>query len=308
MIPTFNPSPEILAETLRSVLRQAPPAQSMQIEVIDDCSPSRKTTEIVQAVAGNRIDVHCEPKNLGIARIWNRCVERAKGEYVHILHQDDVIEPGFYQALEAGFRRHPNAGAAFTRHAYADEKGKHTRFSFSELASPGILDSYIEALVTRECIQCAAIAVRRSTYEKIGGFNESLTHALDWEMWIRIASSFPIYYHPEVLASWRMHPDSTTSGQIRSGENIRDIAKAIAIWRGYVSSGQDLARTAARRYARLALDLADYLSRNGYSGAPQLDAALQCDSSPIVRFHALKLRIKWRLRPWYRLATGRQGR
>jgi len=123
MIPVYNPPLPYLEETLRCVLDQEAGADQMQIEVIDDASPNGAPTEFIRQLAGERVTVHCEPRNLGLAGIWNRCIERARGEWVHILHQDDLVFPGFYQSLRTGAEKYPEAGAALCRHAYCDESG-----------------------------------------------------------------------------------------------------------------------------------------------------------------------------------------
>jgi glycosyltransferase involved in cell wall biosynthesis len=123
MIPAYNARPDYLEETLRSILAQAPDPQQMQIEVVDDCSPDGGPMESVRLVAGDRVKVHREPKNLGLAKIWNRCIERAQGEWVHILHQDDVVMPGFYDALRKGIESDPGVGAAFVRHVTINPNG-----------------------------------------------------------------------------------------------------------------------------------------------------------------------------------------
>jgi hypothetical protein len=84
------------------------------------------------------------------------------------------------------------------------------------MPSPGLLQNFVEPLVTAERVQCAAVEVRRSSYEQLGGFNPDLKHALDWAMWIRIASKFPFFYEPKILACWRSHSGATTSRQIRT--------------------------------------------------------------------------------------------
>src|ERR1019366_5593925 len=89
MIPCYNARPDYLAAALRSVLQQDPGKTVMQIEVIDDCSPDGTPVELVLKIAGDRVTVHREEKNLGLAGSWNRCIERAQGKWVHILHQDD---------------------------------------------------------------------------------------------------------------------------------------------------------------------------------------------------------------------------
>ena len=296
MIPTYNPRADYLEETLWSVLKQDPGPDQMQIEVIDDASPNGAPTEFIRKLAGERVTIHCEPRNLGLAGIWNRCIERAQGEWVHILHQDDLVFPGFYQSLRSGVERFPQAGAALCRHAYCDESGHWHRLSILETPSPGLLENFVGPLATAERVACPAIAVRRSTYEQLGGFNPDLKHALDWEMWIRIASKSPFFYEPKILACWRNHADATTSQQIRSGENIRDIAKAIGIWSSYLPEGeaQRLAEIAAKRFSYEGFWMAQHLlEQNDFEASlNQLDAALECKSTFRLQLSAAKIRAK----------------
>jgi hypothetical protein len=296
MIPVYNAPLQYLEETLRCVLDQDAGADQMQIEVIDDASPNGAPTEFVRRIAGERIKVYCEPRNLGLAEIWNRCIERARGKWVHILHQDDLVFPGFYQSLRTGAEKYPEAGAAFCRHAYCDESGHWHRLSILEMPSPGLLQNFVEPLVTAERVACPAIAVRRSTYEQLGGFNPNLKHALDWEMWIRIASKYPFLYEPKILACWRNHAGATTSLQIRTGENIRDIAKAIGIWSSYLSEkdAKRLSVCALQHFAQSALGMAAGLLRqNDFEGSlNQVSAALVCKNTFRLQLSAAKIRMK----------------
>jgi glycosyltransferase involved in cell wall biosynthesis len=313
MIPVYNPPLQYLEETLRCVLDQDVGAGEMQIEVIDDASPNGAPIEFVRKIAGERIKVHCEPRNLGLAGIWNRCIERARGEWVHILHQDDLVFPGFYQSLRSGVESFPEAGAALCRHAYCDENGHWHRLSILEMPSPGLLQNFVEPLVTAERVACPAIAVRRSTYEQLGGFNPDLKHALDWEMWIRIASKSVFFYEPKILACWRNHAGAITSRQIRSGENIRDIAKAIRIWSSYLpeNDAKRLSVRARQQFAQSALGMAaELLRQNDFEGSlNQASAALVCNNTFRLQLSAAKIRmkahakriLKWRDRGWHPL-------
>src|ERR1700722_8896884 len=91
MIPTYNANLAHLEEALRSVLNQDAGKSVMQIEVVDDGSYGGAPAEFVRRIAGDRVTVHPEEKNLGLAGVWNRCIERAQGQWVHILHQDDFV-------------------------------------------------------------------------------------------------------------------------------------------------------------------------------------------------------------------------
>src|SRR5947208_12120355 len=112
MIPTYNPRADYLEETLNSILQQDPGPEQMQIEVIDDCSTDDTPCEITGRVGGGRVTFHAEPQNLGLANCWNRCIERARGHWVHILHQDDIVLPSFYDRMRKGADR-SDAGAIF---------------------------------------------------------------------------------------------------------------------------------------------------------------------------------------------------
>ncbi|MEI9864573.1 MAG: glycosyltransferase family A protein [Limisphaerales bacterium] len=108
MIPAYNPGRNYLEQTIRSVLKQDPGPEQMQIEVVDDCSPKVDVAALVQEIAGERVSVSRTPKNLGLAGCWNTCIERSRGKWVHILHQDDFLAPGFYDALRQLTERHPS--------------------------------------------------------------------------------------------------------------------------------------------------------------------------------------------------------
>lgn len=307
IVPTYNPIKDYLEQTLRGVLAQDPGPDQMRIEVIDDCSPSVDVAAMVQEIAGDRVKVFRSPVNRGLAGCWNTCIERAHGEWIHILHQDDLVFPGFYESLRRGIEANPQVGAACCRHSYCDENGHWHRLSILEMASSGVLPRFVEPLIREERFQCAAITVRRSTYEQIGGFNPNLSHTLDWEMWIRIANKFPIFYEPKILASWRNHSNATTSHQIRSGENIRDHAKAISIWKNHLleDEGQRLSAIALNRSAEAGLWMARHLlAQNDFEGCVnQVNAALVCKSTFRFWIAATKIRVKAHIK---RLTTAKQ--
>ena len=228
MIPTYNRT-RYLEKTLRSVLEEDPGPREMQIEVVDDASTSGDAEAMVWRIGGGRVSFFRQAHNLGIMANWNSCVERSVGRWVHILHNDDVVLPGFYERLRNGLIDRDDIGAAFCRYALIDENDSWLGISELERSTPGILQDFIEKIGVTQKVQCAAITVRRTVYEKLGGFRGDLPHAGDWEMWKRIAVSYPFWYEPTVLAAFRVHSRSYTQVLIRSGETIADVGRCIAI-------------------------------------------------------------------------------
>jgi hypothetical protein len=284
MIPCYNARPDYLEAVLHSVLQQDPGKTVMQIEVIDDCSPDGAPLELVRKIAGNRVTVHREGKNLGLAGSWNRCIERAQGKWVHILHQDDLLLPGFYEKLKAGTDSPEAPGLLYCRHAFMDAEGRQSWLSNLDAEKSGCLKEALPHLTRAQMIQTPAVVVRRSAYKTLGGFRPDLCFTLDWEMWCRIAVQFPVWYEPEVLACYRVHPNTVTSRLIAEGRDIEDIQKCITIISGYLADpkiGAEVRQSALKRYALLAMDNAEALLDGGKLGAAlrQIRGALCCDFS-----------------------------
>lgn len=270
MIPTYNPNPEYLEKTLRSILEQDLGVDQMQIEVIDDRSTQNDPEELVRKV-GQGISFYRQPKNLGLIGNWNACISRARGHLVHILHQDDVVKPGFYRRLEAAFVQEPSIGAAFCRYFYMDEKGCERDLSLLERETPGVIPNWIERIAVMQRIECPSIVVKREVYEKLGGFCQEAHYAADWEMWKRIAAHYSVWYEPELLASYRSHSSSETSRLIKSGANIADTLKAIEISQSYLPTtiSTELSNQARENCAFKALNIARHMLSKG-----DVDAAI----------------------------------
>jgi hypothetical protein len=173
---------------------------------------------------------------------------------VHILHQDDFVLPGFYEVLRKGTER-SDAGAIFCRYAVANSKGQWIGISELHREYAGLLDDWHARLTVRQLIQCPAIAVRRLVYEQLGGFLPRLHYVLDWEMWQRIASQFPFWFEPSILACYRLHGSSATSRLRLDAADVRDVREMIDLTMTYHSAarGRALARKARSRYAEEAV-------------------------------------------------------
>lgn len=290
MVPTFEPDPLFLAETLESVLCQDPGEEIMQIQLVDDCSEGFDPAEFLQGRLAGRVRWLRQPKRVGIACNWNMCVRSALGEWVHILHQDDLVRPEFYSRFEEAIRNEDKYGAVVGQTEFIDDRGRVRATAFPGDLSGGILEDWVEHVFVLLRIQAAAIAVRREAYEHLGGFDESFEYAMDWDMWMRLAISYPIYYEPRARACWRDHSGSTTRRLMHSGQNMREIERCIE--RGEQLMPAEIASEAGRRarivYTQIAVDNAiKIIRRSGdlTSSVRQFAAARRLtSSSEIARY------------------------
>ena len=82
-----------------------------------------------------------------------------------------------------------------------------------------------------------SIVVRRDVYEALGGFDDRLRCSEDWEMWVRIAARYPVWYETEPLALYRMHANSNTGRHVRTAEDIRYTREAIDLFEALPATG-----------------------------------------------------------------------
>ena len=236
MIPCWNPDPRLLRETIESVLAAGiaggtAPGE-MQIALVDDGSPGFDGGQFLREAGFAGIEFHRGDGHRGIAGNWNRCVALARGQWVHILHQDDRIRPGFYAAMARGIAREPSIGAAFCQHVFIDEAGELVRHGHMPDRPAGILYDWLTHVYVNLTIQCAAIVLRRDVPEALGGFDPALVYALDADMWQRLALAYPIWYEPEALAEQRLHAASQSSTLQASRRKWREIALILQRMKG----------------------------------------------------------------------------
>jgi hypothetical protein len=229
MIPVYNRI-TYLEATLKSVLDQDPGAEEMQIEVIDDASTEADPEPLVRRLGGSRVGFVRHPRNVGLVANFNCCVERSVGQWVHILHSDDLVLPGFYQRLRVGVETRSNIAAALCRWAAMDEAGNRRAASPPDMERPGVLDrGWVERLLVSNGLRTPAIVVRRSVYEQIGGYDLRLHFTSDWDMWKRIAVQYPVWYEPAILACHREHAGSETSRLMSAGRDMKDFRRSISL-------------------------------------------------------------------------------
>lgn len=230
MIPNHN-GDEFLPKALLSVLEQAPAPTKMQIEVIDDGSTKGDASKIVDRLGKGRAGFYAHPKNRGIAATFNTCIERARGRWVHILHCDDWVNPGFYEAMEGFIKATPEVGAAMCRTFLVDEQERiHQLYRRPpDVLDEGIIPGAGRLLKTLNFIPTPSIVVRRDVYEQVGGFAPSLAHAADWEMWMRVADAAPFAYVDQPLASYRVTADQHSLQSATSGEAMDEYLRAVGL-------------------------------------------------------------------------------
>jgi glycosyltransferase involved in cell wall biosynthesis len=296
MIPAYN-CLSYLRETIESVLAQDPGPTHMQIAVVDDCSTDGDVAALVQGISRGRVDYFRQPFNVGSLRNFETCLNLATGHWVHLLHGDDRVAPGFYTEIATLFQQHPEAGAAFTNTAdlFMRPTGAELKDRSPIAPKAALLPNLLLMLAEGQQLETPSIVVKRSVYEQLGSFF-AVHYGEDWEMWARIAAHFPVAYSPKCLAQYRyLNTTSISHRYIREGQNIRDITKVITIINQYLPAEhrKSLKNSALRNYAIYCLSLVDELYPTDKRAAfAQIRGALKMSQHSAIIYWSLKAYFK----------------
>ena len=224
VIPAHNCA-ELLVPCLQSVLGQVSHRDDVEVVVVDDGS-SDDPAAVVTRVGSGRVRLVRNERPLGAVPNFNRCLGEARGEYVHLLHGDDLVLPGFYEAMDAALAG-PRVAAAFCRTQHVDAVGTPIAVTRSYVPGGGVWPDALRHLGSANRVAAPSIVVKASTYAAVGGFDESLPHAADWDMWARAATAGDVYFVDRVLAQYRVHGANDTSKRLRTGANMEERYRAM---------------------------------------------------------------------------------
>jgi len=263
MIPTHNCA-GYLRETLASVLAQDPGPEQMQIEVIDDCSTKDDPEAVVAELGRGRVIFTRNPRNLGPTQTFNVCIERARGQWVHILHGDDAVLPGLYDEVRRAVAVRPDLVMVAGPLVMIDEHGRWVAVigpKGPELG--GVFEDFLRAEAVEQQLQYAGVVVKREAYERVGGFCTVFGHTQDMDMWFRLGEVGPVWCTRRPYGLFRIHAASDTGRQMVLGTNMHEEV---------IATRMNLSRLAARSL-QAPTDWRQRLAQRAYRNARKLHRA-----------------------------------
>lgn len=202
-----------IEECLASVYKQTYP--ELELVLIDDGSPDN-TFEIASAFLEKYKDrfrriVLERNENRGVSANSNTCIERCRGEWVHLLGSDDVLYPDKVESIQNAIAQwdSPRLALVYADADIIDEHGKVRTAERKTGCQPLAPDEKAYRwLFYKNVIPNPTVALRRSAFLQIGGFNPALPLE-DIDCWLRLAAHFSLARVPETLACYRKHPGNS---------------------------------------------------------------------------------------------------
>ncbi|MEH2170367.1 MAG: glycosyltransferase [Nostoc sp.] len=207
IIPTYN-NEKTIKYTIQSVLNQT--FTDLELIVINDGSED-STLEVVTKIQDSRIKVFSY-SNAGGNISRNRGLHHAVGEFVSFLDADDLWTPDKLQSQLKALQENITAKVAYSWTDYIDENGQFL-LSGKRINVNG--NGYEKLLLNNFLENGSNPLISKKALITLGGFDESLSAAQDWDMWLRLASNFDFICVPSVQILYRISANSVSSNLVR---------------------------------------------------------------------------------------------
>lgn len=177
VIPCYNQE-DYIEETVESVLKQS--YSPIEIIIVNDGSTDH-SHDVIQKILGKNPEIkYIELKNGGVSRARNKGIEKALGKYILPLDADDLIEKDYISLAIAEFNTDPELVVVTAQ----------GRFFGREEGDWNLADFSMKKMLHGNVIFCPSI-FKKSDWQKIGGFDESMNHLEDWDYYIRLTALNP---------------------------------------------------------------------------------------------------------------------
>lgn len=191
-----------LRNAIESVLRQTLPA--WECVIVDDGSTDT-TPVILAGLSDPRFHV-IRRERIGRGRALNLACSSARAPYLAVLDADDEWLPDRLAKQVAFLESHPEVGIVGAGVFEVHECDGEVVYRVTRLY-PRDHAAIARALARYTAFCHSAMMVRKSVWETVGGYDESLPCSLDYDFWTRAMRVTQAANLPEVLVVKRFHPE-----------------------------------------------------------------------------------------------------
>lgn len=188
---------QYVAVALESVRAQT--MSNFECIVVDDGSTDNSISVIESFLRDPRFRI-VRQKNQGVSQARNVALEAACAPFVAFLDADDVWRPEKLERQLARFHTDPALGVVFSRRTIIDAQGNPLPCT-DEPAPEG---KVVEQLFRQNFVCFSSAMVRTEAALRVGGIDQRLRLAVDYDFWLKIARHYPFGMIDEPLVSYRI--------------------------------------------------------------------------------------------------------
>ena len=205
VIPVYNAPRKLLEECLDSILTQS--YEHFEICLSDDCSTKKETLEVLKEYEkkSSKIRVIYRKKNGHISEATNSALTLARGEFVGLVDNDDVLDKDALYYMVKKLNEESDLDLIYSDEDKLDYEGKRC---FPHFKPDFSLDTFLSSNYF-----CHFTVIRKSLIDEVKGFRGEYNGAQDYDLFLRVIDKTRKVGHiDKILYHWRMTEGSTSSG------------------------------------------------------------------------------------------------
>jgi GT2 family glycosyltransferase len=203
-IPAYQ-RPPLLRETLASLAAQTG-GYDYEVIVCDDGGLA-ETARVVQEFMSARVAFYVNRPALGAVGNWNRCLQHARGQWLMLLHEDDILYPWYLDTVVPRLR--PGLSVVCTKVVQGA-----TPPALPPPAGPARVRPYPPRYFLKGSFTpFPGVLFPRELGLRLGGFDPRWGPLADYEFWYRLAAAGPVEVIGTVSAFYRVSAGQWTDSQ-----------------------------------------------------------------------------------------------
>lgn len=203
IMPVYNVDLKWVKKAVNSVREQI--YTNWELCIADDASTSRALKKYLEKINKEpQIKVVFRKKNGHISEASNTAINIARGKFVVLIDNDDVMHPQSLYKIAKVINENPSVGLIYSDEDKMELNGTRCDPIFKSDYSPDYL------LSTNYF--CHLTSVRKDLVDKVGGFRKGYEGSQDYDLFLRVVELIDekdVIHIPDVLYSWRKIPGST---------------------------------------------------------------------------------------------------
>ena len=233
-IPTYKRVDTLLV-SINSVINQIGEYNYEMIIINND--PEGKddvVKKMIEKLENDRIYYYVNERNIGLCGNWNRGFELARGEYVTMLHDDDVLSPWFFESLFSVIKTKKSPDIVGVSFVPFDSKKMPLFKKPNELKSRVVTKN---AFFWGDYINITGMTIKKASIIKTGGFAQEYYPNEDSIFIYQTLLNGVVINIESVLAGYRQEVNLSLSG-----DTLKDIIIKVEYTRRWIAWHERFAR------------------------------------------------------------------
>ena len=212
IIPAYGVA-HLVGEALASL--QAQTMATWECVVIDDGAPDEVAEAVAPFLADPRIRF-IATGNHGVSAARNAAIAATSAPLIALLDGDDRFRPDYLTTMVALLEGDPTVRLATCNALlFGALPREQLCFTQPQGTSDGVGGTLADVL-DRSFSVYIGTTFRRADFDHVGGFNESMTHSEDLDLWVRLLElGGSAHYVDQVLGEYRVRPHSASDNPVR---------------------------------------------------------------------------------------------